>query len=264
MIGVPGIAVSLSINRPWHETVQESMPLDDRLHFDAAADFTARLVKVASRASVGTNPQRQPNLPREGSGARVTRLGRRFYKDELVEVRDEGREVGYDIYNNPPGHRGGGGDFAAIENDEISITPVHLELTDTPGLESSAPGTWTACSGTGSIRRCSPRSSSTSTALVDTTEMIHQSMRRHELGPRPRRYPRETLLATWASLPRQMELIDTENADLLLEAYRSHHEQHHDALIGEFPGVEESLARLGSAGIKVAVTSNAASRWRWP
>ena len=28
-----------------------------------------------------------------------------------------------------------GTDFAAIENDEISITPVHLELTDTPGLE---------------------------------------------------------------------------------------------------------------------------------
>ena len=26
-------------------------------------------------------------------------------------------------------------DFAAIENDEISITPVHLELTDKPGLE---------------------------------------------------------------------------------------------------------------------------------
>jgi pyrophosphatase PpaX len=57
-------------------------------------------------------------------------------------------------------------------------------------------------------------------------------------------------------LPRQMELIDTENADLLLEAYRSHHEQHHDALIREFPGVEESLARLGSAGIKVAVVTS--------
>jgi pyrophosphatase PpaX len=53
-----------------------------------------------------------------------------------------------------------------------------------------------------------------------------------------------------------MELIDAENAELLLEAYRSHHEQHHDTLIGEFPGVEESLARLGSAGIKVAVVTS--------
>jgi 5'-nucleotidase len=139
VIGVPGIAVSLSINRPWHETVQESMPLDDRLHFDAAADFTARLVKVALKGlpSGRILNVNAPNLPRERlRGARVTRLGRRFYKDELVEVRDEEGRVGYDIYNNPPGHHEEEGtDFAAIENDEISITPVHLELTDTPGLE---------------------------------------------------------------------------------------------------------------------------------
>ena len=76
-----------------------------------------------------------PNLPRELRGARVTRLGRRFYKDELVEVRDEEGRVGYDIYNNPWPHEEEGTDFAAIENDEISITPVHLELTDKPGLE---------------------------------------------------------------------------------------------------------------------------------
>src|ERR671912_1545793 len=47
VIGVPGIAVSLSINRPWHETVEEGMPLDDGLHFGAAAEFTARLGEVA-------------------------------------------------------------------------------------------------------------------------------------------------------------------------------------------------------------------------
>jgi pyrophosphatase PpaX len=69
--------------------------------------------------------------------------------------------------------------------------------------------------------------------------------------------PRETLLANVGQpLPRQMELIDTENAQPLLEAYRSHHERHHDALIREFPGVEESLGRLGSAGIKVAVVTS--------
>jgi pyrophosphatase PpaX len=53
-----------------------------------------------------------------------------------------------------------------------------------------------------------------------------------------------------------MELIDDEKAESLLEAYRSHHEEHHDALIGEFPGVEESLARLRSAGTKVAVVTS--------
>ena len=94
--------------------------------------------------------------------------------------------------------------------------------------------------------------------LVDTTEMIHQSMKHATSSVLGREdIPRETLLANVGRpLPRQMELIDAENAELLLEAYRSHHEQHHDTLIGEFPGVEESLARLGSAGIKVAVVTS--------
>jgi 5'-nucleotidase len=139
VIGVPGIAVSLSIDRPWHETVYEDAPLHEGLHFEPAAEFTARLVKIVLKGL----PQGRilnvnaPNVPREKlRGARVTRLGRRFYKDELVEVKDEGGRVGYDIYNNPPGHHEEEGtDFAAIENDEISITPVHLELTDTAGLE---------------------------------------------------------------------------------------------------------------------------------
>ena len=139
VIGVPGIAVSLSIDRPWHETVEEDAPLDDGLHLEPAAEFTARLVKIALKGL----PQGRilnvnaPNLPREKlNGARVTRLGRRFYKDELVEVRDDGGRVGYDIYNNPPGHHEEEGtDFAAIENNEISVTPIHLELTDTAGLE---------------------------------------------------------------------------------------------------------------------------------
>ena len=94
--------------------------------------------------------------------------------------------------------------------------------------------------------------------LVDTTEMIHQSMKHATSSVLGREdIPRETLLANVGQpLPRQMELIDAEKAELLLEAYRSHHEQHHDALIGEFPVVEESLARLGSAGIKVAVVTS--------
>jgi 5'-nucleotidase len=139
VIGVPGIAVSLRLDRPWHETADEDASLDDGLHFEPAAEFTARLVKVVLEGLpegriLNVNA---PNLPRERlRGASVTRLGRRFYKDELVEVKDDEGRVGYDIYNNPPGHHEEEGtDFAAIENDEISVTPVHLELTDTTGLE---------------------------------------------------------------------------------------------------------------------------------
>ena len=94
--------------------------------------------------------------------------------------------------------------------------------------------------------------------LVDTTEMIYQSMRHATSSVLGRdEIPRETLLANVGQpLPRQMELIDAEKGELLLEAYRSHHEENHDALIGEFPGIEGSLSRLRSAGTKVAVVTS--------
>jgi pyrophosphatase PpaX len=94
--------------------------------------------------------------------------------------------------------------------------------------------------------------------LVDTTEMIYQGMR-HAAGTVLGRddIPRETLLANVGQpLPRQMELIDAEKAELLLEAYRHHHEENHDALIQEFPQVAQALSRLRPAGIQVAVVTS--------
>ena len=94
--------------------------------------------------------------------------------------------------------------------------------------------------------------------LVDTTEMIYQGMRHAASTVLDRDdIPRETLLANVGQpLPRQMELIDAEKAELLLEAYRHHHEENHDALIQEFPQVAVTLSRLRSAGIKVAVVTS--------
>ncbi len=93
--------------------------------------------------------------------------------------------------------------------------------------------------------------------LVDTTELIYQSMRHATGEVLGREIPREILLANVGQpLPRQMELIDAERAEALLESYRLHNQEHHDALIGEFPGVEGSLGRLRSAGVKVAVVTS--------
>ena len=94
--------------------------------------------------------------------------------------------------------------------------------------------------------------------LVDTTEMIYQGMRHAASTVLGRDdIPRETLLANVGQpLPRQMELIDAEKAEPLLEAYRHHHEENHDALIQEFPQVAQALSRLRSAGIKVAVVTS--------
>ncbi len=94
--------------------------------------------------------------------------------------------------------------------------------------------------------------------LVDTTEMIFQSMRHATssvLGGED--FTREELLANVGQpLPRQMEILDAEKAEFLLEAYRAHHEEHHDALIGEFPGVDEALYRLRAAGVRIVVVTS--------
>ncbi|HSL01074.1 MAG TPA: HAD hydrolase-like protein [Rubrobacteraceae bacterium] len=95
--------------------------------------------------------------------------------------------------------------------------------------------------------------------LVDTTELIYQSMRhatREVLGRDD--LAREVLLANVGQpLPRQMEILaEGERVEDLLRSYRLHNEEHHDALIQEFPGIEGSLARLQSAGVEVAVVTS--------
>jgi pyrophosphatase PpaX len=93
--------------------------------------------------------------------------------------------------------------------------------------------------------------------LVDTTELIYQSMRHAAGDVLGREISREILMANVGQpLPRQMELLSAEHAGELLESYRLHNEEHHDALIGEFPGVEESLSRLRAGGVRVAVVTS--------
>lgn len=136
VIGVPAIAASLALSRPWHEGGE-----DGRLHFEPVARFVAGLARRVSEEGLPKGrilTVNAPNLPEgELKGARATRLGRRLYTDELIEVEDErGRVVAYNIYNNPPGrHEEEGTDFAAVEAGEISVTPVHLRLTDGEALE---------------------------------------------------------------------------------------------------------------------------------
>ena len=94
--------------------------------------------------------------------------------------------------------------------------------------------------------------------LVDTTEMIYQGLRHATTTILGRDdFTREQLLANVGKpLPRQMELLNAEKAELLLESYREHHETHHDALIRDFPGVDKALYRLRTAGVTVVVVTS--------
>ena len=94
--------------------------------------------------------------------------------------------------------------------------------------------------------------------LVDTTEMIYQGMRHATTSVLGREdFTREQLLANVGQpMPRQMELLDADKTELLLESYREHHLEHHDALIRAFPGIDDALQRLRAAGVKTAVVTS--------
>ena len=93
--------------------------------------------------------------------------------------------------------------------------------------------------------------------LVDTTDLIYQSMRHATGEVLGREISRDDLMANVGQpLPRQMELLSAEHAEALLDSYRLHNEENHDALIKEFPGVEKSLARLKAAGVRVGVVTS--------
>lgn len=103
--------------------------------FRSAARFAAALVpRVLSpdfpeRVVLNVNA---PGLPPERvTGARVSRLGRRIYNDELTLESSEGNRRRFTIYGGDASYqREPGTDFAAIEAGEISITPLHFDLTD--------------------------------------------------------------------------------------------------------------------------------------
>ena len=73
-----------------------------------------------------------PHVPREEiKGVRVTRLGRRVYRSELVKRTDP---FGCDYYwiggEIPTGNLAAGTDVAAVHEGYVSVTPIHLDLTN--------------------------------------------------------------------------------------------------------------------------------------
>ena len=93
--------------------------------------------------------------------------------------------------------------------------------------------------------------------LVDTMELIHQSMRHATSSVLGREMGREELMANVGQpLPAQMEAFDPEKVLELLEAYRLYNEEHHERLIREYPDVAASLARLKQAGLRLGVVTS--------
>lgn len=121
VIGVPSIAVSLTDYYEWD--------------FDYAATFAAQL--AAHVLAKGLEPDvllnvNVPRLPREQiEGVRVTRLGRRVYQSELIRRTDPfGRDYYWIGGELPSADMAEGTDVAAVHEGYVSVTPIHLDLTN--------------------------------------------------------------------------------------------------------------------------------------
>lgn len=135
LLGWPAIAVSQEYAGEW-SLRGDAAGYD----FGAVADFAARLVPLVTAEGFPRDVLFNINGPARPAQhpprARATRLGRRIYNDELELHETSGPRRRYTIYGGTPSyHPEPGTDFAAIEDGEISVTPLHFELTDEAGLE---------------------------------------------------------------------------------------------------------------------------------
>jgi 5'-nucleotidase len=134
LFGLPAVAVSQQSS----EREMGYSPKRD-YDFELAARFTADTVRELIEHPMPAGTLLNINVPGvEPTGVEVARLGKRLYRDELQKVEkevDDGR-AHYRIYGYEP-ETGDeeGTDIGAIARGRISVTPLHLDLTDHNGLE---------------------------------------------------------------------------------------------------------------------------------
>ena len=123
LIGIPSVAISQEI--------------ETGFTFDAAADFAARLAGHLLEQPLPPGTLINVNVPAGAPrGVRVVRQGRRLYGEAVIEKLDPRGRPYYWIGATPPkGELEQGTDLAAVADKFISMTPLHLDLTDFRSLE---------------------------------------------------------------------------------------------------------------------------------
>jgi len=127
MMGIPSFAISLATN-----------PSPD--HFETAADFAARLARTVFEQGLPPDTflnVNVPNLPRtELAPPLVTRQGKRNYTGMIVDKIDpRGRNYYWIGSADMDFIDAEGTDYHAVKRGHISITPLHLDLTNYSSLQ---------------------------------------------------------------------------------------------------------------------------------
>lgn len=123
LLGIPSIALSQEVS--------------DHFSFEPAARVGRTLVETLIDAKLPRDLLLNVNIPAGPiSGVGFTKLGRRSYSQTVVEKVDPRGRRYFWIGGTPDWKTARGTDIEAISHDKVSITPLHLDLTDYRGLES--------------------------------------------------------------------------------------------------------------------------------
>ena len=122
--GLPGIAVSLD----------SRANMEGDKDFSAAAAIAARVAQQVAKEGLPRNTLLNVNVPylplEQIKGIRVTRLGLRVYRDELVRRDDPQGNPYYWIGGEAPtGVPEEGTDVGALNDGFVSVTPIQLDMT---------------------------------------------------------------------------------------------------------------------------------------
>lgn len=122
ILGIPAVAFSYAGRDP--SGIPAYLPLVERL--------LPQLVRRESfPAETLLNVNLPPIAPEEVRGVRVTRLGRRVYTDSITRAKDpNGKEYFWIGGGGVEWRADEGTDFWAVNEGYISVTPLHLDLTN--------------------------------------------------------------------------------------------------------------------------------------
>ncbi len=122
MYSVPSLAVSLASAPPYD--------------FNAAAAVTTKLATMILARGLPENTLMNVNIPGETiSGIRITRQGRRLWENSIHEIYDPHGRMHYWIGGGTPVRDSSlDTDVHAIQSGYISVTPIHLDLTNHEGI----------------------------------------------------------------------------------------------------------------------------------
>jgi 5'-nucleotidase len=125
LLGIPSVAFSQEVG--------------EEFSFAPAARFAHELISLLLAEPIPPDLLLNVNVPAGGfQGVSFTRLGRRIYRQSVVEKEDPRGRKYYWIAGTPEWQPDEGTDHEAVANGRISVTPLHLDLTDRRSRDSYA------------------------------------------------------------------------------------------------------------------------------